>query len=119
MANPKRPPLFKTTYQVGSDDVSLRLVIGEKQFGSSLVRLDGTELTAGATKKYKVGKGSDLAGSRLTIKSVVTDTNDLINRTSITIHLEGGTAPATHTLSVEVDENGDSAIYRAEVNFAT
>ncbi len=117
MANPKTLPLFKTTYGVGNGEVLLTVVIGEKQLGASLARLDGKVLAQGAIKKVKVGKGPGLAGSKLTMKTVVTDINDMTNRTSITIVLAGGTAPASHTLAIEVDENGDSAIYRSEVEF--
>ena len=117
MANPKTLPLFKTTYAVGKGDVFLTVVIGERQLGTSLAKLDGKLLMKGAIKKLKVGKGPGLAGSVLTMKSVVTDINDMTNRTSITIHLEGGAAPASHTLAIEVDQNGDSAIYRVQVDF--
>ena len=110
-------PLFKTTYAVGAGEVLLTVVIGEKQLGTSLARMGDKALAKGAIKKLKVGKGPGLAGSKLTMKSVVTDSNDMTNRTSITIMLEGGTAPAKHTLAIEVDEQGDSAIYRSEVEF--
>jgi len=118
MANPKRPPQFKTTYKVDSADVFLTVLIGEKQLGASLVKLDGKVLGEGAIKKLKVGNGRDLVGAKLTTKTVVTDINDMTNRTSITLILGGGTVPAEHTLSVECDDNGDSAIYRTEVEFA-
>ncbi|HEV8356002.1 MAG TPA: hypothetical protein VGQ17_04455 [Gemmatimonadales bacterium] len=119
MTNPKRPPLFSTSYQVAKDDVLLTVVIGEQQLGSSIVWLDDNVLKEGDVDKLKVGKGSALVGHRVTIKTVVTDTNDMTDRTSTTIILEGGTAPAEHTLSVDVDENGDSAIYRSKVEFTS
>lgn len=118
MVNPKRPPLFKTTYVVAKDDVFLSVVIGEQQLGTSVVKLDGKVLKEGAVKKLKIGSGPKLVGSTLTIKSVVTDINDQTNRTSVTLTLEGGVVDAVHTLSVEVDDNGDSAIYRTEVEFS-
>lgn len=117
MTNPKRPPLFKTTYKVASTDVLVTVIIGEQQLGTSIARLDGKVLKEGAIKKLRVGKGPALVGAKLTIKSVVTDSNDMTNRTSTTINLEGGAVPAEHTLTVDVDDNGDSAIYRTEVEF--
>jgi hypothetical protein len=118
MTNPKRPPLFNTIYKVGKGNVSLTVVVGEAQLGASLVRLGDKEIGNGDIEKLIVGKGDDLIGAKVSIKTVVADINDMTNRTSITLLLEGGPVPAKHTLAVEVDDNGDSAIYRSVVEFA-
>jgi hypothetical protein len=117
MANPKRPPLFKTDYKVGDGKVLLTVVIGEKQFGSSLLRIGSKEVGEGDIDKLEVGDGPSLAGSTHSIKTVVADLNDMTNRSSVTLLIEGGPTNAKHTLSVEVDDNGDSAIYRSAVAF--
>ena len=113
----KFPALFTTAYTVRGGEVSLTIVIGEAQLGSSLVKLAGTEIARGEIKDLKLGAGAMLAGKKLSVKSVVTDTNDKTNHTSIRYELKGGAADARHDLSIDVDQKGESVIYRIEVEF--
>ncbi|MGH7323702.1 MAG: hypothetical protein ACREJ9_03540 [Candidatus Rokuibacteriota bacterium] len=105
-----------TTYHVDSGDITLSIVIGDGQLGSSRVSLGGKVLGQGdAIKNLPLGKGSKLAGKALSVKSVVTDVNDQTNHTSITYSLRGGAAPADYELNATVTDEGDSIIYRATI----
>lgn len=108
-----------TTYQVGEGAVHLDVIIGNAQFGSSLVRLGEEELGLGAIENLKLGNGPDLAGQTLFIKSVVTDISDKTNLTSIRYILKGGPAERVFDLSATVPEEGASIIYRATIQFTT
>ena len=104
---------LNTEYEVGAGDVTLTVVIGEGQLGSSLVKVGEKQLTIGDVTKLKVGKGSAVAGKDLFIKTVVTDVNDKTDRTSVRYELKGGTVDKTFDLDATVDEEGGSVIYRA------
>ena len=60
-----------------------------------------------------LGNGIELVGKSVTVFSVVTDTNDQTNRTSVTYRLSGGPTPLEHTMSLAVDNERDSVDYEA------
>ena len=63
-----------------------------------------------------LGRGEELHGTRLMIKSVVTDTNDKTNNTSLTYLLNGGIAPLQSVVSATVEAEGDSVVYRVTLD---
>jgi hypothetical protein len=113
----KFPPLFTTTYAVRAGEVLLSVIVGEAQLGGSAVKLGGKEIGRGEIKDLKLGNGSRLAGKKVSVKTVVTDTNDKTNHTSVRYTLTGGAVDARHDLSIDVDQEGESVIYRIEVEF--
>jgi hypothetical protein len=103
-------------YEVGKDLVVLRIFIGEGQFGSSAVLLGEGELASGSLAMVRVGEGVDLKGERLTITSTVTDVQRLTNLTSVTYVLSGGPRIEEHHMERDVEEEGGSVIYIAELD---
>ena len=63
-----------------------------------------------------VGKGASIKGKTLSIKSVVTDVNDMTNHVSISYELTGGATLQTVKAEADVEHEGDSVIYRATIN---
>jgi hypothetical protein len=118
MTNPKRPPPYDASYTVGAATVFLSVTVGEAQSGNTRVTLDGNELANGAVKHLEIGTGANLAGKKLALKSTVSALNQMSKHTSVTLVLEGGTTGLEHTMEVDLDDYGDTAIYRAEVTFA-
>lgn len=104
---------LQTDYEVDTGDVTLTIIIGDGQIGTSLVRLDGKELAIGDVTELKLGKGSSLAGKELFIKTVVADVNDKTNNTSVSYQLKGGVSDREFHLDGSVNEEGGSVIYRA------
>lgn len=104
---------LQTDYAVDAGDVTLTVIIGDGQLGSSLVRLGEKELATGDIDRLKIGKGSAIAGKELFVKTVVADVNDNTNHTSVRYELKGGAADQTFDLDASVDEEGGSVIYRA------
>lgn len=107
---------FERDYLVGDDKVFLSIGIGDKQIGTSVVSLSGELLRMGEIEDLLLGKGADLDGKQLNIKTVVTDVNDKSNKTSVTFTHKGGKEDETFTLQSEVKEEGDSLIYRTTIN---
>lgn len=107
-------------YETAEEVVKLSIDYGDAQLGSSLVKLDDRELARGdAIHDLSIGQGAGLTDSALSIKSVVTDVNDMTDRTSVTYALTGGATDLRCTLECIVDRNGDSAIYRTTFDFVT
>jgi hypothetical protein len=102
-----------TTYQTAPGKVRFDIVIGNAQIGASVVKLNKTEVARGDISDLDLGSGNTLAGKSLTIKSVVTDVNDSTNRTSIKYVFRRGQDLQEFLSKVEVENNGESIIYRA------
>ncbi|HXF48795.1 MAG TPA: hypothetical protein VNL73_05150 [Verrucomicrobiae bacterium] len=102
-----------TIYEVASGKVTLSVIIGEAQLGSSLVKLNDVELGIGQINNLSIGRGSDIAGKTLFIKTVVTDVNDKTNLTSVGYVFKGGKVDKRYDLNATVNEEGGSVIYRA------
>lgn len=110
---------LKKSYQVLTEKVKMSVVIGDGQIGSSVIRLENQLLRMGDINDLEIGNGNDLIGKKLTVKSIVADVNDQTNYTSITYKLSGGKEEGNFKLEENVTNDGDSIIYRAEINFET
>jgi hypothetical protein len=97
---------------VDTRNVSLSIRIGDAQIGSSIVFLDDKEIGRGDVADLSLGKGSKIKNKSVKVKSVVTDVNDMTNKTSITYIFKGGVLDQSFSSNATVDENGDSIIYR-------
>jgi hypothetical protein len=101
-------------YQVGQGDLTLRLQVGEGQFGTSLVRLGDRDLASGAVAMVLIGAGPDVAGQKLLVATTVTDVQRFTNRTSVRYVLTGGPQDAEFEAAAQVDEEGGSVHFRAQ-----
>jgi hypothetical protein len=106
---------FDSSYVVGggAGAVTLSVIVGDGQFGTSLVTADATDFPPGDVSELELGTASALRGTLLKIKTIVTDINDRTNSTSLTYSLRGGVAPLDAIVSATVDEEGGSVVYRA------
>ena len=105
------------TYTVRKAPVILRIVIGDGQFGSSVVRLDGQEIASGAIAMLLLGDGAGLRGSKATVATTVTDVQRGTNRTSVTFELSGGLTTDVHPVNADADRDGGSVLYVARFTF--
>ena len=108
------------TYKVGTGKVFLSLVIGEGQFGRTDVRLGPQRLlrASGQIGALLIGKGADIAGQTLRVRSKVDDTVSATNRMSVTYILMGGTDDKQFVSRGEVERNGANLIFEAQFSFA-
>jgi hypothetical protein len=102
-----------STYKVGTGDIRLQVTIGDGQLGSSRAVVGSKQFDAAGKLDEVVGKGSDLAGQKLTVRSTVTDTNKQTNNTSVTYRLTGGPGTFEETLTFTVENERDSVGYKA------
>jgi hypothetical protein len=76
---------------VGKKRAQLTVLIGDAPFGTSLVRLDETEIDKGTDiTGLVIGRGPELLGRTLFIKSNVGKVRDETNHTSVRYVLTGG-----------------------------
>ena len=83
---------LRADYEVDSKPVKLTIIVGDAQIGSSVVALEKSEKGRGDIDDLPIGPGPKVRGKKLKTKSVVTDVNDMTNRTSVTYRV---TCPAT------------------------
>lgn len=107
----------RSMYKVGDGQVRLTVTIGEGQFGSSTVVVGDTVFDHERRFDRDIGVGPALIGKKLIIVSVVTDTHPQTNRTSMTYQLRGGPTKSEHTSEFTVEEDNDSVMYVAEIDF--
>lgn len=100
-----------------NDDVTLKITIGERQFGRSRVALDGAAPRTGGFKELALGKGRDLAGKTLTVETTVSDLNAETNAMTVEYRLEGGASTLTTPLAGTAAQEGDLLDFRATFRF--
>lgn len=110
---------LETDYEVGDDPVRISILIGDGQFGTSVMWIGERIFGPGDIANVVLGDGADLTGETLVIKSIVTDINDQTNHTSVTYDLDGGPVAANHVVEAVVDQEGDSVIYRTRIRFTS
>jgi len=108
---------LNTDFHVGEGNLTLTIVIGDKQFGTSTVKLDGQILLMGDVQDFLIGPGPDLIGKTLFVKTMVSDQNDATNRTSVTYTFHDGANEQKYGLDATVGEDGASITYRATFRF--
>jgi len=109
---------YATSYKVGQGDIRLQVVIGDGQFGSTLVTLGSQVWEQAHDFDHVLGTGVALAGKTLSVTSIVTDTNVQTNQTAVTYRLSGGVVPLEHTVTFTVDDENDSVDYEASIVLA-
>lgn len=106
-----------TSIKAGEAEVSLDVILGDAQLGSSAVKLGDQLIAKGERISCNLGHGSTLVGRVLTTKSNVTDVNNSTNKTSVEYIFHGSNGTQTFLSKSEVDQNGDAIVYRSAFTF--
>ena len=96
---PRKPIAVEKNYAVGTDTVRLTVIVGDRQYGSSMVFLDKDLVANGDIDEIPLGEGPALGGKRLAVYTVVTDVRNKKTDMSVTWILTGG----AKTLKLEKD----------------
>lgn len=106
-------------YKVGEGDVSLSLRIGEGQTGTTEVFLGTTPLVtvSGDIGNLRIGKGPELVGKKLNVRSIINDVMSNTNRMAVSYELRGGTRARNFDADGEVATNGALLRFRAVFTF--
>jgi hypothetical protein len=101
----------------GKKEVTLNATVGQGQKGHTEMFLDGKLLPCKAEQACRLGTGNSLAGKKLRIVSVVTDTNPMTNATSVTYDLGGGKEDRSYVLAFTVAKERETVDYVATFKF--
>lgn len=87
---PKKAVIHEADYVIASGIVRLSVVVGEKQFGTSMVFLDDKAISNGTIEGLALGNGADLEGLTAEVYTMVTDTSSATDEMVVTWTLTGG-----------------------------
>ena len=93
----RKPVMHEQDYVVEDGQVRVSVIVGERQFGSSIVFLDNEQVANGDVQDFAVGNGGKLGGRTISIYTLVTDVRDNTDEMSVTWVLVGGNHRVTAT----------------------
>jgi hypothetical protein len=106
------------SFELGTGQVTLSIVVGEGQQGFSLVKVEDEEKGEGEEiTNLELGTSDEVRGKRLFIDTDVTVTNPLTMRTSVRYTLKQGATEQNYDGSKTLGAVGDSVIYEGEIDF--
>ena len=116
---PRKPIAVEDEYTVSDGQVRLTVLVGDRQYGTSMVFL-GDELVAnGDIDGLPLGSGSDLAGQSVAIYTVVTDVRNRKTDMSVTWILTGGRKKLTIEREATASKGFGSQMFKAEFDFVS
>jgi hypothetical protein len=86
----RKPVLHEQDYAVSDGAIRLSVVVGERQYGSSVVFMDDDVVANGDVDELLLGDGDKLEGSTLSIYTLVTDVRSDVDDMAVTWILVGG-----------------------------
>ncbi|HEX6574136.1 MAG TPA: hypothetical protein VF042_04125 [Gemmatimonadaceae bacterium] len=116
---PRKPVLHEQDYVVSDGPIRLTVVVGERQFGSSLVFVNDDEIANGGIADLSLGDGEKLEGKTLTVYTIVTDVRTDTDDMSVTWILIGGGHRLTSTATGAPAKKFGSQMFKAIFRFVT
>ena len=114
---PRKPVLHEQDYVVSDGPIRLTVVVGERQFGSSLVFVDYHEVANGEIEDLSLGDGDKLEGRTLSVYTIVTDIRSDTDDMAVTWILVGGGHRLTSTATGTPAKKFGSQMFKAVFHF--
>lgn len=114
---PRKAIALEKEYPVGEGQVRITVMVGDRQFGSSMVFLDDELLANGDIDELLIGMGAELTGRTATVYTVVTDIRDKKNDMSVSWIIKGGRKALNIEKSGSATKGFGSQMFRAEFRF--
>jgi predicted ABC-class ATPase len=114
---PRKPVLHEQDYIVANGPVRLSVIVGERQFGSSMVFIDDDQVANGIVEELVLGDGDKLEGSKCVIYTLVTDIRDNTDEMSVTWIIAGGSHRVTATATGSPAKKFGSQMFKAIFRF--
>jgi hypothetical protein len=109
----RKAVLHEEDYAVGDGRLRLSVIVGEKQFGSSMVFLNDELIANGIVDELPIGNGKKLDGCTLAIYTLVTDIRDNTDEMSVTWILNGGAHRLNATETGSASKKFGSQMFKA------
>jgi len=116
---PRKAVAHKQEYEVAEGPIRLTVVVGDRQYGSSMVFLDQELITNGDIDELPLGTGAELAGRTATVYTLVTDIREKKNEMSVTWILTGGRKKLIAEKTGAATKRSGSQMFKAELHFTT
>jgi len=116
---PRKAIAHEEKYVVVDAPVTLTVVVGERQYGSSIVFLDDEMIANGDIRNLTLGRGPALVGRTATVYTLVTDIRSGTDEMSVTWSLSGGADYASATKSRAVAASFGSQMFKGIFHFTT
>lgn len=110
---PRKPIAVEDEYQVADDQVRLSVLVGDRQYGSSMVFLDDELVANGDIEEIPLGAGPEIAGRSVAVYTVVTDIRNKKNEMSVTWVLTGGAKRLTVERDATTSKGFGSQMFKA------
>ena len=104
---------------VSDGAVRLTVVVGERQFGSSIVFVDDEEIANGEIEDLSLGDGGKLEGRTLSVYTIVTDVRSDTDDMAVTWILVGGGHRLTSTATGTPARKLGSQMFKGVFHFVT
>jgi len=99
--------------------VKLSAIVGNQQLGTTVVKVDGTQVAKGTSiQDLVLGTGTDLNTKVVLARTVINDVNEATNVTTMQYTLTDGTTTKTYDATGEVDKDFGVIVYFANFTIA-
>ena len=115
----RKPVLHEQDYVVSDGPIRLTVVVGERQFGSSIAFVDDDEIANGDIADLSIGDGKSLEGRTLSVYTVVTDIRSDTDDMAVTWILIGGGHRLTSTATGAPAKKFGSQMFKGVFHFVT
>jgi len=116
---PRKPVLHEQDYVVSDGPIRLTVVVGERQFGSSIVFINDDEIANGEIEDLSLGDGEKLEGRTLSVYTIVTDVRSDTDDMAVTWILVGGGHRLTSTATGTPARKFGSQMFKGVFRFVT
>lgn len=113
---PRKAVVHEQDYAVSAGPVRLTVVVGDRQYGSSMVFLDDVPLSNGDIDELPIG-GPEIAGKTATVYTIVTDVSDATDNLTVTWMLSGGRKRSLATESAPASKKFGSQMFKGIFHF--
>ena len=116
---PRKPISVEEEYPVTRGLVRLSVLVGDRQYGTSMVFLDDDLLANGDIDSVPLGNGPELLGKAVSIYTVVTDVRNKKTEMSVTWVLDGGRERLTFEREGTTSKGFGSQMFKAVFDFVS
>lgn len=114
---PRKAVAYEQDYAVGNEQIRLTVLVGDRQYGSSMVFVDDELIANGDIDEIPLGAGGDLEGKAAVVYTVVTDIRNRKNEMSVTWILKGGKKSLTVEKTGSAPKSFGSQMFKAAFQF--
>jgi hypothetical protein len=114
---PRKAVLHEENYKIADEVIRLSVVVGERQYGTSIVFLDDEAISNGDVDELPLGEGAALEGKTVEVYTMVTDVRDNTDEMSVSWILTGGKKKLIATESSLASKKFGSQMFKGVFQF--